>query len=92
VHSHNVLFWCVCGKYNTGLSAVCPFVLLKSTLPADLLPLVFSTLIFGYTDRDHNLCTAETKFAMAITSIIPLSYYIGMGIARYGVFCCLASR
>ncbi|XP_056281203.1 cation/H+ exchanger protein 1 [Pseudoliparis swirei] len=47
----------------------------------NLLPLVFSTLIFGYTDRDHNLCTAETKFAMAITSIIPLSYYIGMGIA-----------
>ncbi|TNN65185.1 putative cation exchanger [Liparis tanakae] len=51
------------------------------TLPADLLPLVFITLIFGYTDREHNLCTAETKFATAITSIIPLSYYIGMGIA-----------
>ncbi|XP_040031288.2 cation/H+ exchanger protein 1 isoform X1 [Gasterosteus aculeatus] len=47
----------------------------------NLLPLVFITIIFGYADREHNLCSSETKFATAITSIIPLSYYIGMGIA-----------
>ncbi|XP_053271178.1 cation/H+ exchanger protein 1 [Pleuronectes platessa] len=47
----------------------------------NLLPLVFITLIVGYTDREHNYFSAETKFATAITSIIPLSYYIGMGIA-----------
>ncbi|XP_068587490.1 cation/H+ exchanger protein 1 isoform X3 [Cebidichthys violaceus] len=47
----------------------------------NLLPLVFITLIIGYTDHEHYFCSAETKFATAITSIIPLSYYIGMGIA-----------
>ncbi|XP_019947709.1 cation/H+ exchanger protein 1 isoform X2 [Paralichthys olivaceus] len=47
----------------------------------NLLPLVLITLIVGYTDPDHNYFSAETKFATAITSIIPLSYYIGMGIA-----------
>ncbi|CAJ1054865.1 cation/H+ exchanger protein 1 [Xyrichtys novacula] len=47
----------------------------------NLLPLVFVTLIIGYTDHEHNYFSAETKFATAITSIIPLSYYIGMGIA-----------
>ncbi|XP_054480668.1 cation/H+ exchanger protein 1 isoform X2 [Anoplopoma fimbria] len=47
----------------------------------NLLPLVFITLIIGYTDREHHFCSAQTKFATAITSIIPLSYYIGMGIA-----------
>lgn len=51
-------------------------------LTADLLPLVFTTLIIGYTDQEHNYLRAETKFVMALTSIIPLSYYIGMGIAR----------
>ena len=50
--------------------------------PADLLPLVMITLIIGYTDHEHHYFSAEAKFAMAITSIIPLSYYIGMGIAR----------
>ncbi|XP_044042283.1 cation/H+ exchanger protein 1 isoform X2 [Siniperca chuatsi] len=45
------------------------------------LPLVLTTLIIGYTDHEHNYFSAETKFATAITSIIPLSYYIGMGIA-----------
>ncbi|XP_070785233.1 cation/H+ exchanger protein 1 [Enoplosus armatus] len=45
------------------------------------LPLVFITLIIGYTDQEHNFFSAKTKFATAITSIIPLSYYIGMGIA-----------
>ncbi|KAM8908479.1 cation/H+ exchanger protein 1 isoform 1-T1 [Spinachia spinachia] len=47
----------------------------------NLLPLVFITIILGYTDREHNFCSSEAKFATAITSIIPLSYYIGMGIA-----------
>ncbi|KAA8580177.1 cation/H+ exchanger protein 1 isoform X1 [Etheostoma spectabile] len=47
----------------------------------NMLPLVLFTLIVGYTDREHNFCSAEAKFATAIASIIPLSYYIGMGIA-----------
>ncbi|MEQ2310453.1 hypothetical protein AMECASPLE_008995 [Ameca splendens] len=47
----------------------------------NLLPLVFMTLIVGYTDREHKYFSAETMFTIAITSIIPLSYYIGMGIA-----------
>lgn len=47
----------------------------------NLLPFVIFTLIIGYTDHDHNYFSAETKFATAISSIIPLSYYIGMGIA-----------
>lgn len=50
--------------------------------PADSLPLVIITLIIGYTDHDHNYFTSVTKFTIAITSIIPLSYFIGMGIAR----------
>ncbi|KAM4712314.1 cation/H+ exchanger protein 1 isoform 2-T2 [Anableps anableps] len=47
----------------------------------NLLPLVFTTLIAGYTDLKHEYFSAETMFTIAITSIIPLSYYIGMGIA-----------
>ncbi|XP_076578769.1 cation/H+ exchanger protein 1 [Chaetodon auriga] len=47
----------------------------------NLLPLVIITLIIGYTDHEDKYFSAETKFATAITSIIPLSYYIGMGIA-----------
>uniref|UniRef100_A0AAQ5XKL6 Cation/H+ exchanger protein 1 n=1 Tax=Amphiprion ocellaris TaxID=80972 RepID=A0AAQ5XKL6_AMPOC len=47
----------------------------------NLLPLVLITLIVGYTDREHKYFSAETTFATAIISIIPLSYYIGMGIA-----------
>ncbi|XP_026182869.1 cation/H+ exchanger protein 1 [Mastacembelus armatus] len=47
----------------------------------NLLPLVLTTLIIGYTDEEHKYFSAEIKFATAITSIIPLSYYIGMGIA-----------
>lgn len=69
-------------EYSTGLSTVHPSVLLKSMSSADLLPLVLITLIFGYIDREHNYFSSETKFATAITSIIPLSYFIGMGIAR----------
>ncbi|XP_077354817.1 cation/H+ exchanger protein 1 isoform X2 [Festucalex cinctus] len=47
----------------------------------NLLPLVIITLIIGYTDHNHKYFSSETKFATAIVSIIPLSYYIGMGIA-----------
>lgn len=54
--------------------------------PADLLPLVLITLVMGYADHEHNYFSAETMFAIAITSIIPLSYYIGMGIARLQFF------
>ncbi|CAK6961390.1 cation/H+ exchanger protein 1 [Scomber scombrus] len=49
----------------------------------NLLPLVLMTLIIGYTDHEHNHLSSETKFVMAIISIIPLSYYIGMGIASF---------
>ncbi|KAG8005627.1 Low affinity vacuolar monovalent cation/H(+) antiporter [Nibea albiflora] len=47
----------------------------------DLLPLVLITLVIGYADHEHKYFSAETVFVTAITSIIPLSYYIGMGIA-----------
>ncbi|KAK2883068.1 hypothetical protein Q8A73_022001 [Channa argus] len=47
----------------------------------NLLLMVLVTLVIGYTDVEHHYFSAETKFATAITSIIPLSYYIGMGIA-----------
>ncbi|XP_077401391.1 cation/H+ exchanger protein 1 [Vanacampus margaritifer] len=47
----------------------------------NLLPLVIITLIMGYADQNHKYFSSETKFATAIVSIIPLSYYIGMGIA-----------
>ncbi|XP_028254933.1 cation/H+ exchanger protein 1 isoform X2 [Parambassis ranga] len=47
----------------------------------NLLPLVLITLVMGYADHEHHYFSAETMFAIAITSIIPLSYYIGMGIA-----------
>ncbi|KAI3366756.1 hypothetical protein L3Q82_009418, partial [Scortum barcoo] len=53
----------------------------KSMHPADLLPLVLVSLVIGYADHEHSYFSTETKFATAITSIIPLSYYIGMGIA-----------
>ncbi|KAM3859019.1 cation/H+ exchanger protein 1 [Diretmus argenteus] len=47
----------------------------------NLLPLVFVTLIVGYTDGNNRYFSVEAKFALAISCIIPLSYYIGMGIA-----------
>lgn len=49
---------------------------------SDLLPLVIITLVIGYVDRDNYFVSSEVKFATALSSIIPLSYYIGMGIAR----------
>ncbi|CAN9499179.1 unnamed protein product [Ophioblennius macclurei] len=47
----------------------------------NLLPLVIIALIIGYVDRENVYITSDAKFAVAIGSIIPLSYYIGMGIA-----------
>uniref|UniRef100_A0A671QZF9 Low affinity vacuolar monovalent cation/H(+) antiporter-like n=1 Tax=Sinocyclocheilus anshuiensis TaxID=1608454 RepID=A0A671QZF9_9TELE len=47
----------------------------------NLLPLVIITLVIGYMDKDNYYVSSEAKFATAVSSIIPLSYYIGMGIA-----------
>ncbi|KAI7791622.1 cation/H+ exchanger protein 1 [Triplophysa rosa] len=47
----------------------------------NLLPLVIITLVNGYVDREHYYVSSEAKFATSVTSIIPLSYFIGMGIA-----------
>ncbi|KAM4733314.1 uncharacterized protein cax2 isoform 2-T2 [Anableps anableps] len=47
----------------------------------NLLPLVIVALIIGYVDRENLYVSSDVKFATAISSIIPLSYYIGMGIA-----------
>uniref|UniRef100_A0A3B3WWV6 Cation/H+ exchanger protein 2 n=1 Tax=Poecilia mexicana TaxID=48701 RepID=A0A3B3WWV6_9TELE len=47
----------------------------------NLLPLVIVALVIGYIDRENQFASSDVKFATAISSIIPLSYYIGMGIA-----------
>ncbi|KAM9754179.1 uncharacterized protein ACNS7B_007238 [Menidia menidia] len=47
----------------------------------NLLPLVILALVMGYVDREKQYASSEVKFAIAIGSIIPLSYYIGMGVA-----------
>ncbi|XP_030646131.1 low affinity vacuolar monovalent cation/H(+) antiporter [Chanos chanos] len=47
----------------------------------NLLPLVIVALVIGYVDKGNQFVSSEVKFATAIGSIIPLSYYIGMGIA-----------
>ncbi|XP_061677540.1 uncharacterized protein LOC133501693 isoform X2 [Syngnathoides biaculeatus] len=47
----------------------------------NLLPLVIFALIIGYIDSDNRYASSDAKFAIAIVSIIPLSHYIGMGIA-----------
>ncbi|KAM7414359.1 hypothetical protein PAMA_019261 [Pampus argenteus] len=47
----------------------------------NLLPLVIIAMVIGYIDRENQYASSNVKFAMAIGSIIPLSYYIGMGIA-----------
>ncbi len=51
----------------------------------DLLPLVIVSLVIGYMDKSNQFVSSEVKFATAVSSIIPLSYYIGMGIARWAV-------
>ncbi|XP_061630285.1 uncharacterized protein LOC133478340 isoform X2 [Phyllopteryx taeniolatus] len=47
----------------------------------NLLPLVIIALIIGYIDSDNQYASSDVKFGIAIVSIIPLSHYIGMGIA-----------
>uniref|UniRef100_A0A8C9QY00 Cation/H+ exchanger protein 1 n=1 Tax=Scleropages formosus TaxID=113540 RepID=A0A8C9QY00_SCLFO len=47
----------------------------------NLLPLVIITLVIGYADEENRFVSSEVKFVCAISSIMPLSYYIGMGIA-----------
>lgn len=50
--------------------------------PPDLLPLVLVTLVLGYVDSPNHLTGSAVKFSLALLSIMPLSYYIGMAIAR----------
>ncbi|XP_068802283.1 uncharacterized protein [Struthio camelus] len=47
----------------------------------NLLPLVVVTLVLGYVDGHNRLTSSPVKFALALLSIMPLSYYIGMAIA-----------
>ncbi|XP_041852116.1 putative cation exchanger C521.04c isoform X2 [Melanotaenia boesemani] len=47
----------------------------------NLLPLVIVALVIGYVDKENQYASSDVKFAIAISSIIPLSYYIGMGVA-----------
>ncbi|NXO62377.1 VNX1 protein, partial [Phainopepla nitens] len=47
----------------------------------DLLPLVLVTLVLGYVDSPNHLTGSAVKFTLALLSIMPLSYYIGMAIA-----------
>ncbi|NWY66242.1 VNX1 protein, partial [Erithacus rubecula] len=47
----------------------------------NLLPLVLVTLVLGYVDSSNHLTGSAVKFTLALLSIMPLSYYIGMAIA-----------
>ncbi|NWV33584.1 VNX1 protein, partial [Grantiella picta] len=47
----------------------------------NLLPLVLVTLVLGYVDSHNHLTGSAVKFTLALLSIMPLSYYIGMAIA-----------
>ncbi|XP_020633426.3 uncharacterized protein LOC110070124 isoform X1 [Pogona vitticeps] len=47
----------------------------------NLLPLVIMTLVLGYGDKHNHYTSSVTKFTLALVSIMPLSYYIGMAIA-----------
>ncbi|XP_019934782.2 uncharacterized protein [Paralichthys olivaceus] len=47
----------------------------------NLLPLVIVAIVIGYIDRQNDYASSDVKFAIALCSMIPLSYYIGMGIA-----------
>lgn len=40
------------------------------------------TLVLGYMDSHNRLTSSSIKFTLALLSIMPLSYYIGMAIAR----------
>ncbi|XP_054034182.1 uncharacterized protein LOC104300054 [Dryobates pubescens] len=47
----------------------------------NLLLLVLLTLVLGYVDSHNRLTSSSIKFTLALLSIMPLSYYIGMAIA-----------
>ncbi|XP_056137939.1 uncharacterized protein LOC130114170 isoform X2 [Lampris incognitus] len=47
----------------------------------NLLPLVIVAMVIGYVDKGNQYASSDAKFAIAVCSFIPLSYYIGMGIA-----------
>ncbi|KAM3869972.1 uncharacterized protein ACN63O_005065 [Diretmus argenteus] len=47
----------------------------------NLLPLVIVAIVIGYIDKENQYASSDVKFTIAVSSIIPLSYYIGMGIA-----------
>ncbi|XP_059917476.1 uncharacterized protein LOC132464863 isoform X1 [Gadus macrocephalus] len=47
----------------------------------NLLPLVIVAMVIGYIDTGNQYASSNLKFGIAVSSIIPLSYYIGMGIA-----------
>uniref|UniRef100_A0A670JD57 Cation/H+ exchanger protein 1 n=1 Tax=Podarcis muralis TaxID=64176 RepID=A0A670JD57_PODMU len=47
----------------------------------NLLPLVIVTLVLGYADKHNHYTSSVVKFTLALLSIMPLSYYIGMAIA-----------
>ena len=66
--------------------SVCQNQFTSLTLSSDLLPLVIVALVIGYIDKDNKYASSEVKFGIAVCSTIPLSYYIGMGIARYVLF------
>ncbi|XP_016158420.1 PREDICTED: putative cation exchanger C521.04c [Ficedula albicollis] len=52
-----------------------------NVLAVNLLPLVLVTLVLGYVDSPNHLTGSAVKFTLALLSIMPLSYYIGMAIA-----------
>lgn len=43
-------------------------------------------MVVGYIDKENRFAGSDIKFTIAIGSIIPLSYYIGMGIARFVLY------
>ncbi|XP_048357940.1 low affinity vacuolar monovalent cation/H(+) antiporter-like [Sphaerodactylus townsendi] len=47
----------------------------------NLCGLVIVTLVLGYVDKHNHYTSSVTKFTLALVSIMPLSYYIGMAIA-----------
>lgn len=69
---------CVCERVCVGLFSTLTLI----SFDSDLLPLVIITMIIGYIDKENQYASSDVKFAIAVSSIIPLSYYIGMGIAR----------
>ncbi|KAL8222515.1 UNVERIFIED_CONTAM: hypothetical protein K2H54_077162, partial [Gekko kuhli] len=47
----------------------------------NLFALVVVTLVLGYADKHNRYTSSMVKFTLALVSIMPLSYYIGMAIA-----------